>query len=106
MNKIRHILASLLLVGLMVISSVSVTYAATDVGGMDLYTYCQVHHKWGAPQTAVLVAPFNAYAWRCRDWTGGLNSIHVNHVCAWQYGHGAWASTSNWEDPYSWRCYK
>ncbi|NOK63952.1 MAG: hypothetical protein GFH27_549319n132 [Chloroflexi bacterium AL-W] len=106
MNRLRHTIVSLLLVGLIAIANIPAAHAATDLGGLDLYTYCHVHHKWWAPQMAVLILPMDAASWRCRDRTGHLNSINTNHVCAWQYGYGAWASTSNWDDPYSWRCYR
>ena len=34
------------------------------------------------------------------------NGIHMNDACRFQYGSGAWAAYDDWDDPYSWSCYR
>lgn len=88
--------------------------AATQLGGLNLNNFCM--SKWGG--TAVNRWPYNAGTWTCRTaaYTGSypwsvsvtyqFYGIDTNEACRYQYGGGAWSASSNWSDPYSWRCYR
>lgn len=111
-TRVRRQLVLLIVAAILVSGSafgplVARTHAATDLGGLDLYTFCRVVQVYyGQPSTAVLVPNYDAYGWRCRDYVGVLHSINTNAVCQWQYGYGAWAATNNPSSAYSWRCYR
>jgi hypothetical protein len=75
------------------------------LGGVNLQSYCSWKYPYQGAQ-AVLVSN-DAGGWRCKVGTVYFN-ISVDDTCKWQYGSWGyvWASTSNWSDPYSWRCYR
>ncbi len=93
--------------------------ATTELGGMNLNNYC--NWKYGGHATLLLWPNRNAWGWRCtgpESWglgisippsltlTGVTYEIWTPDVCVFQYGEGAWSATSNWRDPYSWKCYR
>jgi hypothetical protein len=86
--------------------------APTNLGGVSVVGAC-INQLNIAPSAAraVLIAN-NISGWRCR-YVGGVISvtytwynINLNSQCVVQYGNGAYASYSNFNDPYSWRCYR
>jgi hypothetical protein len=55
----------------------------------------------------------NAYSWRCRAYLGSFGtfwpswdySVDMTAACRNQYKNSrAFAETTNWQSPYSWRC--
>jgi hypothetical protein len=114
----------------MLAATVEQANAATRLGGLDLAQYCRLKYSTSAPTfSAVATASlkvYNAGGWRCIQMTTSLwpkyvngifsgfdsvrrtfeYSIDMNDVCRRQYGSGAYASYSNWSNPYSWSCYR
>lgn len=103
--------------------------AATRLGGLDLEGYCKKKYSTSGPMFSAVgtagLKEHNAGGWRCFVMTTSLYpkatwppsccdivrktheySINTNDVCQRQYGGGAWAETHNWNDPYSWSCYR
>lgn len=75
--------------------------ATRDLGGVDLYRYCQTH---GYPDGAVLVQS-DAFGWRCASGSERV-SINMYDACRWQYAlQSAMAAYRNFSDPNSWYCY-
>lgn len=104
--------------------------AATRVGGLDIQGWCESKYfTWSINYVTVVKAALDGHnvdGWRCRVATGkvypntgwGSNatyehvvdgyvySVDMDDVCRRQYGSRAFARYSNWNDPYSWSCYR
>ena len=86
--------------------------AASVLGGVSVVGAC-TNQLYIAPSAAraVLIAN-NVSGWRCQYVGGVLTvtytwyNINLNSQCVAQYGSGAYAKYSNFNDPYSWRCYR
>lgn len=97
-----------------------------DLAGADLIGYCNHMYTsipnpfyWSTGKPILLGT--NAGGWRCvfseakttyhtdsaPDIDAGtdLRDIDMQDVCHWQYGNGAYAKYTNYNDPGSWRCY-
>lgn len=79
--------------------------AATNLGGLSVAQACA--HQRGTSET-VLVEN-NATGWRCH-YFGGWNyinqSVNLSAECARVHGAGAYAAYLDYNNPYSWRCFK
>jgi hypothetical protein len=80
-------------------------HASAMLGGVNVTRACTIQHLTGADLVA-----WNVYGWRCIyhgayitvNW-GGVN---LNQECASEYGSGAYAGYLDYNNPYSWRCYR
>ena len=80
-------------------------HASTMLGGVNVDRACAWQHGTGADLVA-----WNVYGWRCIyhgayitvNW-GGVN---LNQECASEYGSTAYARYLDYNNPYSWRCYR
>jgi hypothetical protein len=83
-------------------------HASTRLGGISVQGAC--NNQW-QESTAVLIAN-NVFGWRCKyqEGLGGgevyYGSINLNQQCVYQYGNGAYAAYSDYNNPYSWSCYR
>lgn len=79
---------------------------AAELGGVSVQGACNNQY----PGTTAVVVANNVYGWRCRTyWSGGqvdYSGIDLSRQCRAQYGSGASANYLNYNDPYSWRCYR
>jgi|GEM_PF-2350288 len=91
-----------------VVSTALPAHAAALLGGVDLQTYyCDVYHPGTA--AVILNTQHNAVGWRCAYDAGGttiLYTISVNTACSNEYGSGAYGAYSDYNNPYSWKCYR
>lgn len=80
--------------------------AATALGGIDISGACA--DQW--PGTVARLVSNNVYGWRCRVYysVGWRDfGVDLNRACRTQYGRSnAYAKYGNYNDPYSWRCYR
>jgi hypothetical protein len=106
-SGIRPTLAAAALAFAAVSLSTAPAHASTMLGGVSVAAACTNQLIGNA---AVVVAN-NVYGWRCR-YNGGVISVtyswgpDLNRQCAVQYGSGAYSGYLNYNDPYSWRCYR
>jgi hypothetical protein len=79
--------------------------AATLRGGVSVSQACYYTYGWDNT-----IHGNNVHSWRCVAY--GSNGMYVfggvdlNRQCVRQYGSGAYASYTNYNDPYSWKCYR
>ena len=87
--------------------------AATQLGGVSVVGAC-INQLFIAPPSAraVLIAN-NVSGWRCQYVGAGIPpvtyiwyNIDLNRECVVEFGSGAYARYFNFNDPYSWRCYR
>lgn len=73
--------------------------ARQRLGGMDLDAYC-ANHGGGRSQAGTNVAD-----WSC---VGGVGTrgIDFNGVCQWHYGRGALPAYDDYNNPFTWYCYR
>jgi hypothetical protein len=75
------------------------------LGGIDMNDACYGQYGWADSE---LLPPYNVMSWKCR-FHGGRNviykSIDLNRYCARVY-RGSHADFVDFNDPYSWGCYK
>ena len=86
----------ILFAALVLFAATSGTYAQTRLGGLDLQSYCR--ENFG--RNVHLIGP------TVNDWRCGRSSFSVRNACRQTYGFGARAAYSNFNDPYSWYCYR
>jgi hypothetical protein len=73
-------------------------------GGIDMIAACAAQYPYVAGVTAKLSAP-NVYAWYCSSPSGiNVGGIDVQQQCVAQYGQGAYALYSDYNNAYSWYC--
>lgn len=79
--------------------------AATYLGGVNVQTYCSQFNGSGYSYTAQVVAPGDAYSWRC--YTPGIwLGVNMNLACEQQHGNSAaYGRPADAGNPYSWGCY-
>ncbi len=84
----------------------------STVGGLNLSGYCNATYAFGPflPSWAVLQQN-NVYGWKCKQETSvpffyNYYSIDTNAVCRWQYGGSISSAFTNYNNPYSWYCYR
>lgn len=71
--------------------------------GIDIWTACTT--RYGSPQKSPVLVQYNVMGWRCRlPRTDGLVGIDLNWWCRYKHGSGAWATYSDFNNPYSWIC--
>jgi hypothetical protein len=61
------------------------------------------------PGTSLVLTANNVYGWKCRAYTsaGWADlSIDVNRECRREYGSRAYAGYLDYNNPYSWRCFR
>jgi hypothetical protein len=79
---------------------------AVELGGVSIQGACNAQF----PGTTADVVQNNVYGWRCKTyWSGGpvyYSGIDLSRQCRAQYGSSASANYTNYNDPYSWRCYR
>ncbi|WP_280247616.1 hypothetical protein [Nocardia abscessus] len=89
-------------------------HASAEETAVDITAQCAAQYPaslTAAPATALLVAPGDAYSWRCEQRSrlpgGGLISnlpVDINAYCgARGLGH---AAPVDFQDPYSWKCHR
>lgn len=89
--------------------SYETTNAITRLGGVSVYDACRYQYSAAyAWEVFVLPDTYNVMGWRCY-----LNHIHSGYVeldlnaeCRREYGSLARATYDDFNDPYSWYCYK
>jgi hypothetical protein len=106
MKRILMAVAALALTAGASVASVAPAHAATTLGGVSVWNACVYQN--GTP-SSLTIQPYNVMGWKC-VYNGGWNSIQLgvdlNKECRREYGSAAYASYTNWNDPYSWRCYR
>jgi len=78
--------------------------AATDRGGLSVAQACYYQYGWDDTTHGN-----TAVSWRCifRGSNGAiLYSVDLNKECVREYGAGAVAKYLDYNNPYSWRCYR
>ena len=99
----------LTLTAAMSIANAKPASAYTRLGGVSVYNACKYQYNaaysW---EVFVLSNSYNVMGWRCY-----LNNIHTGYVelnlnteCRRKYGSGAQAAYDDFNDPYSWYCYR
>jgi hypothetical protein len=80
--------------------------ASTYRGGVSVWNACVYQN--GTPSW-LQISPNNVTGWGC-VYSGGWNQIvlgvNLNKECAREYGSGTYAAYTNFNDPYSWGCYR
>jgi hypothetical protein len=114
-NIRRRLAGAAVACGLALAGIVSVSapaHASSILGGVSVAGACS-NQLFIAPSAtrAVLIA-YNTSGWRCR-YVGAVISvtytwynINLNQECSVEYGAGAFARYLNFNDPYSWRCWR
>ena len=108
----RKIIASILALTLIVgISAMTVApaSAATRLGGVSVYNACKYQYK-AAWSWEVFILPntYNVMGWRCylNGNHYGYVELNLNTECRREYGSLAHAAYDDFNNPYSWYCYK
>lgn len=85
---------------------------AATLGGLNLDRYCRATTP-NMGSWVWIQNPPNVYKWRCsyRWYNAGIPytytvGMDMNRACRWTYGGNAYAGYLNYNDPYSWRCYR
>lgn len=112
MNVRRKLTAALIACGLassgFLAASASAANAAVYEGGVSVLGACenQIYTN------AVALINNNVTGWRCK-YKGAVISviyyyynIDLNAQCAYQFGSGSYAKYTNYNNPYSWGCYR
>jgi hypothetical protein len=105
MKKLKLLLASVLVGVASVVLSAVPAHAATRLGGVSMAAACQ--NQWPGSEVALIAN--NAVSWKCRFWSSlgpVYYGIDTSKQCRVQYGSSAYAAYSNYNDPYSWSCYR
>ena len=105
MKKLNLGFAGLAAMLLAIFGMVSPAQAATNLGGLSVQAACS--NQW--PGTNAVLVANNVYGWKCRTyWSGGpVNyNVDLNRECRRAYGSGAYASYLDYNNPYSWRCWR
>lgn len=91
------------------------------LGGLDLEGYCDYMYQVESTflyqvYVDLVLVEDNAWGWRCKEfvWEADVEretvtywDIDMNAACQWQYGYpDAWAAEGDFNDPYSWWCYR
>jgi hypothetical protein len=108
MNKLKAMAAGFLLVvgSLVGVVATAAPAQAADLGGVSVWNACV--HQNGTPSDVVLVAN-NVHGWRCfynGGWNGVYMSVNLSQECKRVHGSSAYANYTNYNNPYSWRCYR
>jgi hypothetical protein len=87
--------------------SASEAHASTMLGGVSVANGC-IYQLIG---NAAVVVANNVYGWRCAYHGAVINVTYswgpsLNQECAREYGSGAFAGYLDYNNPYSWRCYR
>lgn len=94
--------AVLLSFGVMLAASPSAS-AATRLGGVSIWSACVNQH--GTPSGVVNVTR-NVMGWRCAYRGVAGPGVDLTRECRRTYGSSAYSGYTNWNDPYSWSCYR
>lgn len=72
-----------------------------DLGGIDVQAACSQQF----PGSKAVVNPkANVYGWRCYGTDHKAHGVNLNKQCVVQYGSGAVATYSDFNNPLSWHC--
>lgn len=83
------------------------------LGGINMQRACNNQVRFYLVDAVLVGNPQNAYSWRCRGylltiakiWPWWDYSVDMTAACRKQYNNSrAFAQTTNWQSPYSWRC--
>jgi hypothetical protein len=82
------------------------------LGGINMGKACQQQTLVYNVDAVLVGSNQNAYSWRCRVyalsfgkiWPWWDYSVDTTAACRNQYGSRAFAETTDWRNPYSWRC--
>lgn len=82
------------------------------LGGINLQRACNSQVGLYLVDPVLVGSNPNAYSWRCRGylltWLKALPwwdySVDMTAACRAQYGSRAFAETTDWRNPNSWRC--
>ena len=81
-------------------------HAATNLGGVSVWNACVYQN--GTPSYVVLVQN-NVMGWRCQ-YHGGWNAVYMGvnltQECRRVHGSSAYAAYLDYNNPYSWRCWR
>lgn len=105
MKRIKMTLAAIV-IGLGVLGFQAPVQAATNLGGVSVEAACD--NQRGTASTARVVVN-NVHGWRCALFLGGTTgyySVDISRECRRVHGSSAYAAYLNYNDPYSWRCYR
>ncbi len=108
MHKILTIVAGTAVAVAGSIALTGTASAATYLGGVNVQSYCSQFNSNGFTYTAEVVAPGDAYSWRCYTpaGNGGWLGVNMNLACEQQHGNpSAYGRPANAGNPYSWGCY-
>jgi Peptidase family M23 len=75
---------------------------ASRVGGIDFQSACVSQN---GPSTAVVVAPSDAFSWRCQAGTR-LLAVDLARACQATYGSASWLGTTDKRSASGWNCYR
>ena len=81
-------------------------HAATDLGGVSVWNACVYQH--GTPSYVVLVSS-NVLGWRCQYHGGAVSTyegVNLTQECKRVHGGSAYAAYLDYNNPYSWRCWR
>ena len=105
MKKLNVALASLVF-GLGLFAAVTApAHAASRLGGVSVAGAC--FNQW--PGSEVVLLNHNVFGWKCRFWSSlgpVYYGVDLTQQCVAQYGSRAYAAYSDYNNPYSWSCYR
>lgn len=79
--------------------------AGQNLGGLSVQTACNAYK----PGSTARVAVNNVTGWRCsKAWTADMQvgTYLMSFACLQKYGGKVRADYENYNNPYSWRCYR
>lgn len=83
--------------------------AITRLGGVSVYNACKYQYTAAfAWEVFILSSSYNVMGWRCylNNIHSGSVSVNLNRECKRVYGTTAKAGYDDFNNPYSWYCYK
>jgi hypothetical protein len=105
MRKLKMALVAVA-IGLSVLGFQVPAQAATNLGGVSVEAACD--NQRGAATTARLMR-HDVHGWFCALYIGGgvhYYDVNLSQECRRVHGSSAYAAYLNYNDPYSWRCYR
>jgi hypothetical protein len=106
MKNVKILVASLIISFVPLMAFATPAHAATRLGGVSMYSAC-VNQQ---PGSELALIANNAVSWKCRFWSSlgpVYFGIDVNKQCKKEYNNtNAYGAYSDYNNPYSWSCYK
>lgn len=109
MRRIKLALATMAVVGLSVLGFQAPAQAATNLGGVSMDAACDYQRGSTTYPVLMKITGNNVYDWRCRLNLGGSSSywkIDVTKECRRVHGNSAYSKYLDYNNPYSWRCFR